>query len=85
MYRIEWNPKAVKQVRKIKDHRTQVRIYEAVGELATFPNCSNIKSLVNHDYHYRLRVGDYRVFFDVVDTIRVISIEEVKKRDENTY
>ena len=34
---------------------------------------------------YRLRVGNYRVFFDFDGAVRIVSIEEVKKRDERTY
>jgi mRNA-degrading endonuclease RelE of RelBE toxin-antitoxin system len=49
------------------------------------PNCQNVKALVNNQYPYRLRVGNYRVFFDFDDTLKIVSIEEVKKRDEHTY
>ncbi|TID28265.1 cytotoxic translational repressor of toxin-antitoxin stability system, partial [Avibacterium paragallinarum] len=35
---------------------------------------------------YRFRVGRYRVFFQLIgDALSVVSIEEVKKRDERTY
>lgn len=44
-----------------------------------------LKKLGNHAHGYRLRVGDYRVLFNVLDAIEVVSIEEVKKRDESTY
>jgi mRNA-degrading endonuclease RelE of RelBE toxin-antitoxin system len=44
-----------------------------------------VKRLSNHPYEYRLRVGRYRVFFDFHSTVRIIRIEEVKKRDERTY
>jgi hypothetical protein len=43
------------------------------------------KKLVNHAHGYRLRVGNYRVFFDFDVAIRIVSIEEVRKRDEQTY
>jgi len=33
----------------------------------------------------RLRVGNYRVFFDFDGAVRIVSIEEVRKRDERTY
>lgn len=46
---------------------------------------ANVKALTNHQYGYRLRVGDYRVFFNVAAGIQVVLIEEVKKRDERTY
>lgn len=39
---------------------------------------SGVKALRNHQYGYRLRVGSYRVLFDVLDHARVVSIEEVK-------
>jgi len=54
--------------------------------LVGWPECQNVKHLVNHEYQYRLRVGRYRVFFDTSgDTITIITIQEVKKRDEHTY
>jgi mRNA-degrading endonuclease RelE of RelBE toxin-antitoxin system len=30
-------------------------------------------------------VGNYRVLFNLLDTVEVVNIEEVKKRDERTY
>ena len=39
-----------------------------------------LKSLKDHQYGYRLRVGRYRVFFDLEDEdIKVYLIQEVKK------
>ncbi|HCU30259.1 MAG TPA: cytotoxic translational repressor of toxin-antitoxin stability system, partial [Sphaerochaeta sp.] len=31
------------------------------------------------------RVGSYRVLFNILETVEIISIEEVRKRDERTY
>lgn len=56
-----------------------------VQSLAYFPDCQGVKKLANHAYSYRLRVGDYRVFFEFDGSVHVIDIEEVKKRDERTY
>lgn len=53
--------------------------------LKGMPDVVNIKSLADHDYRYRLRVGNYRVLFDWDGTIKVVSIQELKKRDERTY
>ncbi len=44
-----------------------------------------MKALTNHEYAYRLRVGRFRILFDVDTTIRIIDIQEVKKRDDHTY
>ena len=41
--------------------------------------------MTNHAYSYRLRVSNYRVFFEFNGDVHIVSIEEVKKRDESTY
>lgn len=85
MNRIEWQPKAVKQLRKITDKALREQIYDSTQTLKEFPDCANIKKLTKHTYSYRLRVGAYRVFFEFDGIVKVVSIEEVKKRDERTY
>ncbi|MDB5983177.1 MAG: hypothetical protein JWQ69_4192 [Pseudomonas sp.] len=84
MNKIEWTRKAVKQLLKLQaQHQVQVR--DAVTELQAMPDVNNVKVLTQHDHGYRLRVGHYRVLFDWESTIRVVSIQEGKKRDERTY
>ncbi|HDL1234500.1 TPA: type II toxin-antitoxin system RelE/ParE family toxin [Mannheimia haemolytica] len=75
--------KALKQLRKIP---TGAEIHRKCDDLAYFPYCANIKALTNHQYDYRFRVGNYRIFFNIEgETMNIVSIEEVKKRDERTY
>lgn len=85
MYEIQWQTKAIRQLEKIKERMTRHALRDAVSELQYFPKGRQIKMLANHKYGYRLRVGRYRVMFNVWGVIHVISIEEVKKRDESTY
>jgi mRNA-degrading endonuclease RelE of RelBE toxin-antitoxin system len=85
MYEIEWQPKAYRQLKKIKERDTLSAIKDAVLELAHWPDCRNIKAMTNHESGYRLRIGAWRILFDVQDRIRVILIQEVKKRNERTY
>jgi mRNA-degrading endonuclease RelE of RelBE toxin-antitoxin system len=82
---IKWQPKATKQLIKLKDKAIIGRVNAGVATLVDFPDVGNIKALINHDHGYRLRIGDYRVLFNVHETVEIISIEEVKKRDERTY
>ena len=84
MNTINWTRKAVKQLLKLHS-RHQVQISDAVSGLKDMPDVVNIKSLTDHNFGYRLRVGNYRVLFDWDGTIKVVSIQEVKKRDERTY
>jgi len=72
------------QLRKISESDREV-IYDQSQSLKDFPNCKNVKKLNNHRHQYRLKVGNYRVFFDFDGLVKIVKIEEVKKRDENTY
>ena len=82
---IQWTLKAERQLRKIKDAACRRRIYDEAQALADFPDCPGVKRLANHAYSYRLRIGDYRLFFEFDGEVRIVSIEEVKKRNERTY
>jgi mRNA interferase RelE/StbE len=82
---INWQPKALRQLRKVDAHVGK-QIRTAVStELRDLSKAKNVKALTNHEYGYRLRVGNYRVFFDFDGAVRIVSIEEVRKRDERTY
>lgn len=41
--------------------------HDKISLLKEFPDVINIKRLTNFEPAYRLRVGDYRVLFDVVE------------------
>lgn len=77
--------KGAKQLRKLSLSDSKM-IRNECNNLANMPNCANVRALVNYKYQYRLRVGNFRVFFDIDGVARIVSIEEeVKKRDERTY
>ncbi len=44
-----------------------------------------MKDLSIHPHTYRVRVSSNRVFFEFDGAVKIITIEEVKKRDERTY
>lgn len=86
MFKIEWEKKALKQLLKLRNKQTADRIRKATREeLPEYEKSRNVKALNNHIYQYRLRVGHYRIFFDVKEDLKIVAIEEVKKRDERTY
>ncbi|MEN5164849.1 type II toxin-antitoxin system RelE/ParE family toxin [Achromobacter kerstersii] len=84
MFCINWAKKAVKQWLRLPTN-DRLRVATEISKLERFPEASNIRALVNHQFGYRLRVGQYRVLFDVRSDIRIIDIQEVKKRDDSTY
>ena len=85
MNTIKWSDKAIKQALKIKEKTMRARIFEETQVLADFPRCANVKKLTNAEYPYRLRVGDYRVFFVFDGAVSIVFIEEVKNAGGFTF
>jgi mRNA-degrading endonuclease RelE of RelBE toxin-antitoxin system len=82
---INWQPKALRQLRKFVAHAgKQIRVAVS-SELLDLSKARNLKALVKHAQGDQPRVGNYRVFFDFDGAVRIVNIEEVKKRDERTY
>jgi mRNA-degrading endonuclease RelE of RelBE toxin-antitoxin system len=81
---ISWTRQAMKQLRRI-DAQYHAEIITGVDTLAHMPGVPNVRALVKHRYGYRLRVGNFRVLFDWHGAIRVVEVQEIKKRNEQTY
>lgn len=86
MNQIAWTRKAIKQLQSI-DTRYISAIRRKVKELEKFPDVTlDLKKLSGANNQYRLRVGDYRILFEVIDGQPiVISIQAVKRRTSTTY
>ncbi len=59
---------AIKDLKNI-NREDRDRIHKKIIELEKFPNVSNIKQLTSFEPAYRLRVGDYRVLFDIYEDV----------------
>ena len=68
---IEIRKSAIKDLKQISEPY-KTKIHNKILELRNFPNIQNIKKLTNFEPAYRLRVGDYRVLFDVENELIII-------------
>ena len=68
---IEIRKCAIKVLKQISEP-FKTKIHNKILELKKFPNLQNIKKLTNFEPAYRLRIGDYRVLFDVEENIIII-------------
>lgn len=85
---IQWTNRASKQIRAV-DSRYLDRMFEKIEALQNFPNVQadiiELKGEQNKG-KFRMRVGFYRVIFEVINNEPIIiEIQEIKKRDEQTY
>lgn len=72
------SPSATKFLKRLNEPQ-KGRIIKALEQLSQEPPEGDIKSLVGRD-GYRLRVGDYRVLFDVIDG--EIAVHEIGLRGQ---
>lgn len=81
-YRIEWTAPAARELRKL-DRPVQRRIVRAVTALGTDPRPSGSKALVGQPAGVmRIRVGDYRVVYEVEDERVIVTVVRVAHRRE---
>ena len=71
---------AGRDLKKI-DYKNKEKIHLGILELKKFPNISNVKKLTSFEPAYRLRVGDYRILFDVSEN--TIEIGRVLHRKDS--
>jgi len=69
--KIELRKSAIKDLKGISEPY-KTKLHTKILELQKFPNLQNIKKLTNFEPAYRLRVGNYRVLFDVLDDTIII-------------
>lgn len=83
-YQIQIEKSALKRLGKIETH-TREKIRAAINDLAHNPRPFGYKKLVDEDGLYRIKIGNYRVIYEVRDNILLITILRVAKRNERTY
>lgn len=80
-YRVEFTTAAAKEIRKL-DLGIRRRILTSISELEQNPRPSGCKKLTGESNAWRIRVGDYRVLFEVVDELLVVTVVRVAHRRE---
>ena len=69
--KIKLRKSAIKDLKNISEP-FKSKIDHKILELQQFPDIQNIKKLTNFEPAYRLRIGNYRVLFDVMDDSIII-------------
>ena len=72
-YRIELNRPAVREIEALEQIQA-ARILEAIEALSSDPRPRGCRKLAGSDNSYRLRVGQYRVLYQVYDANHLITV-----------
>jgi mRNA interferase RelE/StbE len=88
VYRLEVSPAADRDLEKLKGRiRRQDfdRLRVAVGGLAEEPRPQGVRKIKGEEKAYRIRVGNYRVVYEVYDKDKLVLILQIVRRSETTY
>ena len=80
-YKIEFAPAAARAFRKLTVD-LQVRLGKAIDKLSTNPLPNGVKKLAGEDNLFRVRVGDYRIIYQIRSSELIILVLRVGHRKE---
>ena len=58
------------------------RVGTAIDGLATEPRPHGVESIAGMTDYYRVRVGDYRIVYEVQDAVLIVTVTRVRHRRE---
>ncbi len=80
-YEIKFATSAAKEFRSLSTE-LRYRIGAAIDGLSQNPHPPGVRKLVGHERLYRIRVGQYRVVYEINDKEQLVRITRVRHRRE---
>lgn len=81
MYSLEIKNSVEKDFRKIPKVQQQ-KIWDHIQELKIQPRPKNSRKIEGAESVYRIRIGDYRLIYCIIDTKKIVIIFAVKHRKD---
>ena len=80
-YRVELMPRANRQLQKLPDN-VQLRIIRALRRLEDDPRPPGVKHLTGAENLWRMRVGQYRILYEIHDDRLLVLVVRVGHRKD---
>lgn len=81
-YTVSLKPRAEKFLDTLRDARLYQRLRDAIGTLACNPRPPGCLKMKGRDALYRIRVGDFRIIYQIQDTVLVVLVLRIGNRRE---
>ena len=78
-YQVEIARRAIRSIARLP-RTDQIRVRTAIDLLATEPRPPGCVAMVGEDSVYRVRVGNYRIIYEVIDSRLVVQVVRVGHR-----
>ena len=80
-FKIQWRNSTKKDLRSLPRQEV-ARVVSAVGELAANPLPHGSQKLSGSERTYRIRVGDYRIIYEVFAESQIVEVQRVRHRKD---
>ena len=81
MYRVFLERTAEKDLKRLSSE-IHDRVIAAIRSLGHNPRPADCRKLTGSKNDWRIRVGDYRVIYEIADSIRIVRVNRVRHRRE---
>lgn len=83
-YRVELTPGAQRDLRRLP-RQAQARLAAPIQGLSDNPRPLGVRKVRGEERTWRIRVGPYRIVYDVYDDQQLVVILKADRRRESTY
>jgi mRNA interferase RelE/StbE len=81
MYHLSFSRRAEKEFLKLPISIAE-RITEVVSDLKTDPRPPSCVKLTGSESEYRIRIGDYRILYEISDKEQAVTVYRIRHRKE---
>ena len=78
---LQWRKSTSKDLRRIPREAVS-RLVAAVAKLAEEPLPHGSEKLTGSEHTYRIRIGDYRVVYELLRNAKIVEIQRVRHRKD---
>ncbi len=79
-YSVRIKKSAAKELREIESRKERQRIVDRIVDLAANPRPEGAEKLSGTRDKYRIRQGDYRILYEIVDDVLVVYVVRIGHR-----
>ena len=81
-YEIFIKPSARKELQRVGTKHDRQKVVAAIQGLASEPRPIGSQKLVGTDHCFRIRAGDYRIIYEIVDVVLSVTVIRVAHRKD---
>jgi mRNA interferase RelE/StbE len=80
-YRVEFDARAFDEIMELSE-KMQQRIFAATDALEANPRPAGVEKMKGEENAWRVRVGDYRIIYEIHDKVLLVAVMNVGHRRE---